>query len=75
MTDIDGELFIGAQGDVLESYMAKRGGRKDVDPYMLKEHAYRSKLLIEGTEPGERNNVGLSPLMTLRPFLMCICSN
>ena len=68
MTDIDGELFIGAQGDVLESYMAKRGGRKDVDPYMLKEHAYRSKLLIEGNETDERNNVGLSPFTALSLF-------
>ena len=68
MTDIDGESFIGAQGDVLESYMAKRGGRKDVDPYMLKEHAYRSKLLIEGNETDERNNVGLSPFTALSLF-------
>ena len=68
MTDIDGESFIGAQGDILESYMAKRGGRKDVDPYMLKEHAYRSKLLIEGNETDERNNVGLSPFTALSLF-------
>ena len=47
----DDEPFIGAQGDVLETYMAKRGGRRDVDPHMLRAHANNSKHLVEGDGP------------------------
>ena len=48
VVDSDDESFIGAQGDVLETYMAKRGGRKDVNPHMLRAHACSYNRLAEG---------------------------
>ena len=59
--DLDDEALTGAQLDVLQMHLAKKGGRKDVDPYMLKAHAESSKPLKEGNRVDEENPVGPSP--------------
>lgn len=67
----DNESFIGAQADVLESYMAKRGGRKNVDPYVLRAHG--SKSLDDGSGHDEEDNVGSSMTLTLSRWINFCC--
>ena len=52
------EFYIGAQVDVLQASMARRGGRKDVDPHRLKAHAESSQCLNKGNRVDEENPVG-----------------
>ena len=52
------ESYIGAQVDVLQASMARRGGRKDVDPHRLKAHAESSQRLNKGNRVDEENPVG-----------------
>ena len=52
------ESCVGAQVDVLQASMARRGGRKDVDPHRLKAHAENSQRLNKGNRVDEENPVG-----------------
>ena len=42
------EAAVGRDVDVLLTHLAKNGGSKAVDPYMLKRHAENSKRLNKG---------------------------
>ena len=52
------EAYVGTQVDVLQASMARKGGRKDVDPHMLKAHAESSQRLNKGNRVDEENPVG-----------------
>ena len=55
------ESYIPEEGepvDLLDAFQAKKGGRKEVDPYKLKAHAEISKRLNEGDRADEENAVG-----------------
>ena len=54
--------------------MEKRGGRKDVDPHMLRAHANNSKCLAEENGPdGGYDSVSASLFLTYLAFSYYIC--
>ena len=54
------ESYVGMPIDILEVSMAKKGGRKGVDPHKLKEHAESSRRLNEGNMGDKEKLVGLT---------------
>ena len=64
------ETYLGTQVDVLQASMARKGGRKDVDPHVLKAHAESSQRLNKGSRVDEGNQVGRFYFRTIRLFLI-----